>query len=221
MIDRVREFMALLDERSSRERFMICLTLLATVFVVWNSFLMNPLEQRKSDAAEKLEANKETVARLEEEAAAIESKLKLDPNELNRVAKTNLEREIRRADEEISDETADLIPPNEMVQALRALLDGRKDLELVRMEALTPAPLYSRSEKTKKAVDVQAQVWLHSVELEFEGSYLSALRYVRAIESMEWNLLWDRLEYTVIEYPRGRISLRVQSVSTEEGWIGA
>ena len=68
---------------------------------------------------------------------------------------------------------------------------------------------------------VDTAVYLHTVELELRGSYLSALRYVNEIEALPWNLLWDALEYEVLEYPEGRITLRVQSLSTKEGWIGA
>ena len=107
-----------------------------------------------------------------------------------------------------------------MARALRRLLRNTHELDLVRMESLPPEPLYGRSEAGSES-DSESQVYLHTVELELAGSYLSALRYVREIESMPWNLLWDTLEYEVQEYPRGRITLRVQSLSTQEGWIGA
>ena len=58
MTERLREILALLDDRSSRERFMICFVLLATVFVIWNSVLMRPLKQRSQLARAEIEANR-------------------------------------------------------------------------------------------------------------------------------------------------------------------
>ncbi len=223
MSTRIREWLALLDERTSRERFLVCLTLLAGVFVLWNALLMSPLKRGRTSAEAEIEANRNTVTRLDKEVRELENKLKLDPNALNRQSKAELEQQIWRLDEKIVEETADLIPPQEMTRALRELLRGKQDLDLVSMETLPPEPLYGRPELGAKASDPEAnaQVYLHTVELELEGSYLSALRYVSAIESLEWNLLWDALEYRVQEYPSGRIKLRVRSLSTREGWIGA
>ncbi len=220
MSERLREILALLDERSSRERFMICFVLLATVFVIWNSLLMRPLKQAEQLTRTEIETRSNTLSRLEKETGSLEAKLKLDPNELNRTTKASLEQEIWKLDEQIVEQTADLVPPEEMARALRRLLRDKRELELVRMESLPPEPLYGRSEAVD-ASDADSQVYLHTVELELIGGYLGALRYVKEIEAMPWNLLWDTLEYDVQEYPRGRITLRVQSLSTQEGWLGA
>ena len=37
---------------------------------------------------------------------------------------------------------------------------------------------------------------------------------------LPWSFFWDRLDYTVTEFPKARAVIVVNTLSTREGWIG-
>jgi len=63
-------------------------------------------------------------------------------------------------------------------------------------------------------------LYLHAVELQLRGSYFEALRYLQALETLPWQVIWDQLEYQVIQYPQADIRLRINTLSGSDRLLG-
>jgi len=143
-----------------------------------------------------------------------------DPDLERRKLKISLERQLIEVESRFHEQTADLIPPAEMVGVLKKLLENISTLRLVRMEALRAEPMISPGETDSESDLSDVEIYRHGLIMELEGDYLSTLRYLEAIEALSWNFFWESLLYEVKEYPVGRIRLKVFSLGTKEGWIG-
>ena len=50
----------------------------------------------------------------------------------------------------------------------------------------------------------------------FEGDFFNTLNYLQALEKTSWPIFWDQLTYTVTEYPKAKIVLRVHTLSEQK-----
>ncbi len=207
-----------------RQRVLLLVAVAAVSFTLWDAVLMRSLTVREEQAEADTELLEKQVKALELEAEATVKKLAADPNLERRKRKAELQRQLADLDARFHERTADLIPPTEMVRVLKELLGRETKLQLVRLESLVAMPLLSpedeESETGSDSATAQVRVFRHGLVIEMLGDYLSALHYLQAVEELPWKFFWESLNYEVQEWPVGRITLKVLSLSTEEGWIG-
>ena len=98
------------------------------------------------------------------------------------------------------------------------MFSRNKGLELIRMQNLTASPLIDDKSNAEKDDD-GGMVFRHGVVIEFK-EYLATLRYLKAIENMQWRFYWGGLNYTVDEYPNAHVTIVLYTLSLNEGWVG-
>jgi MSHA biogenesis protein MshJ len=60
----------------------------------------------------------------------------------------------------------------------------------------------------------------HGLSLEFSGQFFSTVLYLKMIENLAVNFIWDSLEYDVKDHPGATIKLIVRTLSRDKGVIG-
>ncbi|MCH8550795.1 MAG: hypothetical protein LAT62_02585 [Natronospirillum sp.] len=120
--------------------------------------------------------------------------------------------DITRTNETITTITANLVTPEEMVRVLRQLLERQDGLRLRRLETL---PMTS----TGSSGDEGTQVYRHALTMELDGSFNAIARYIRAVEDSEWQIYWQSMHYEIGQYPNGRLTITLYTLSNEEGWL--
>lgn len=217
MNSRFKELSEWIDQKSTRERAFLVVAVAATAFTLWSLVLMGPLRAYRTQLRGELDTAATNIRMLKTRVEALVGQTSADPNEENRRAKEELERELARLDAELESATIGLIRPDEMAGALRELLRREKNLRLVRLETQAAEPLFAEDDEPEPG---QHTIFRHGIVIELRGDYMSTLRYMEAIESLPWRFFWDQLEYEVQTYPEARIVLSVHSLSAGEGWIG-
>ena len=222
MSQKLRAFVAWINGQSFRERLLLLGVASVAVFMFWDLVLMGPLRTRETGLQDTLESLRAAGSAIEQETSRLAAELDIDPNEDTRSRTSYLGRQIAQLDSRLEKRTYDLIPPAEMASVLRELLRRQSELRLIRLESLPVEPLFEDPEgrESEDDPDRAAQVYRHGVEMELQGGYLSTLRYLEALEELPWRFFFESLEYEVLEYPEARITLRVHTVSMQEGWIG-
>jgi MSHA biogenesis protein MshJ len=213
---RLAEIAAWIDSHSVQERVLLLATCLIGFFVFGKFVLMDPLwDEHKGieTALHKFEGEVRTL-RVKNESilaagANAESKRQREQRDL--------ERQIEVLDARIQDHTVSMIPPTEMARFLEELLSEGDGLRLVRLENLEPEPVL---EDRAEADATNAGLFKHGFVIELHGRYLSTLRYLRALEELPWDFFWDAIEYEVLEYPVGKVTIRAFTLSSERGWVG-
>lgn len=60
----------------------------------------------------------------------------------------------------------------------------------------------------------------HSLLLEMKGQYIHGLEYIQSIEKQDWQLYWDEIEFKILRYPQGLLTLKVHTLSTSDKVLG-
>ncbi len=222
---KVRATMRWMDEQPLRQRLLLLVAIVAVFFTLWDVVLMRSSKLREGQAESDTTRLEKQVKALELQAEATLKKLAADPNLERRKRKAELERQLADLDARFNERTADLIPPSEMVRVLKELLGRDSGLQLVRLQSVPATQLMAPDEESgsEGKVDLGSgpiRLFRHGLILEMSGDYMSVLRYVQALEQLPWKFFWESMTYQVQQWPTGKITLKLLSLSSEEGWIG-
>jgi len=227
-MDQIKAIMDRVDALSIRERGIILAAIIFIMFTVWDKLLMQPqlLEERKVLADLQLKQAEQTVMniRFQEQVR----KDQTDPDAVNRARLETLKKQLAEIELDVRESTNHLVSPNNMAVILQTILNKSRGLQLTEIRGLGVSPLIAvaavpagqEGVASPPAVDGLENAYKHGLILKFEGDYMSTLQYLRELEALEWGFFWENLEYEVIEYPRGRVSITLYTLSLEKDWIG-
>lgn len=140
--------------------------------------------------------------------------------------------ELVALDNEVSNLAGDLVTPGEMTQILTSVLSRFSGLELIRFRYQEASPLRTGVASTEATANsagassgisngnVAGQVFEHGLVLEFQGSFMDTLKYLRFLENVTGSFFWDSISFSRVEWPSARVTLEIHTLSTEEGFIG-
>jgi MSHA biogenesis protein MshJ len=218
---RIGQLALWLDQRSLRERILLPASVLVAGLFCSYALFFEPQGVKRHQVREQIVELNTTVAELDRQAEAIESRAQDDPDREHRLRQQQLQAEISRLDERLKDLTVDLISPRDMAEVLRGLLTRQGGMKLVSLENLPAVELLPVAENESGADDTERiNLYRHPVRIVVSGTYLQALDYLRELEKLPRKLFWDDLEIVVGDYPHTEISLTVYTLSHRKGWIG-
>ena len=210
---------------SLRERVLVGLSILIGVAVIWYVLLISPMLSTSHETRSQLGKLQDSLQALQQQQQALMQKQQQDPlRELKeRVAQLNLQ--LAQADAQLKDKLHGLIVPQQMAKVLESVLQQHHDLALLKVQSLPATPLVPRRTESKdaeqdKAKRHGAEVYRHGLQLEFEGSYLATLAYLKALQTLPWGFYWDEVRLQVEKYPQAKVTIVVHTLSLTEGWIG-
>jgi MSHA biogenesis protein MshJ len=213
--ERWRRLEAKLLELSVRERALILCAGLAVVFALWDTTIGTPLQRAAAERDAERQSLLERLDALEREAQPLRERLAQDPHHPERVRLRELERSVQAVEAELRARTSGLVTPQEMTAALRDLLEATPGVEIVEVLALEPEPLGEGPPGSAPAA------FRHGMDLRFDADFRAAVEFLERAERLPWRFFWSALDYEVTEHPRARIHLRVNTLGSREGWIGA
>ncbi len=216
--DQLRRVTERVEQLSLRERVMVTAALLLVVLLPGYSLWLEPLQVRQKQLQTRTQESAQQTRELQAQIEVLQTMLRVDPDLENRRRVGELQMEIAELDIRLQAMAEGLLPPREIPRVLEELLTRQGGLRLVRLENQPPVALLDLSGAPVKESGMN--VFRHALQLEFEGSYLEALRYLRELEALPRRLLWEELEIEVQRHPRARVRLGLQTISLKEGWIG-
>ncbi len=210
------------DERTLRERVVVLVCLAAVLLFLAYLFVLAPQAQQRKLAGLQLSMLNNELAALALQGQEVLSRGKIDPNRENLQHIEALEREIAVKQGELQASIVNLVAPQNMPELLRDLLDRDRRLKLVHLENLAPQRVtFGRQDKGgKKDDEGETVLYRHRLKLEFVGTYLSALDYLKGLQEMPQTVIWDSIEIETDKYPQAKVRLQVHTLSLSEGWIG-
>jgi MSHA biogenesis protein MshJ len=207
------------DERSLRERVFVAGAVALVVWAVWSVALWDGIAARRAALTERIESAQGELDALAGREDAARAALAADPDAPHRAERERLADEVARLDARMAERSRQLIAPAEMVSTLREILARQEGLSLARFELLPPASALPEIEEAPRAAR-RPRLYRHAVEMEWVGGYMETLRYLRAVERLGWTLYWETLDYRVTRHPEAHVTLRLSTLSEQEGWIG-
>lgn len=157
-----------------------------------------------------------------------------DPNEDNIERLQALQQELPVMRNALLDLHKGLVSPVRMTSLLQDITRGRTNLQLLSLKTLPATNLVTKELTSLTPGSGQAAlataaalvtkpdaiaVYTHGVELVVQGSYPAIFDYVKQLESMPWQLLWNEAKLEVREYPIATLKLTVYSLSLDKKWL--
>ena len=209
------------DALTLRERAMVFAAWVAVIYGLWSVAVGEPWSKAQKGRSQ-------LVAELETKAQALHhardewiARSKVDPNRDTKARIAQLQMELANLRLRQTELAQSFISPQSMAQVLRELLEQNASLELISLKTEGARSLLEDPLAVKKSAaddEYAPAVYRHDLNLEFVGGYFDMLTYLRALEHQP--VFWDSVDYQVEEHPRGRIRLRVYTLSFDKEWLG-
>jgi MSHA biogenesis protein MshJ len=205
---------------SLRERGVIGLLVIVVLFIAWNELIWSSQGLKQQEIEQQLASTQTQIDALDLQIKTLKINQKRDPDVNEKQQLEQLTLQERRLDEQLKKTMHGLIKPAQMAKVLEAVLTRQTDLKLYRVANLPTEDLLSVKNKQRDLKLSRGGVYKHGLQIEFRGSYLSMLDYLKALDDLPWEFYWDKLVLNVQQYPQSHISITVHTLSLDEGWIG-
>lgn len=204
---------------NERERLSVMLLSVVAIIIIFIELLISPLN-KKYDVVDKQIINLQTQTRqLESQIITLKTNGSRDPDFQEKQKIKLLDEQIANLNVRLKEKMHGLIEPKQMAKVLEVVLAQNTDLKLQRVQSLGAVPLSPIKAKKGEAAETLG-IYRHGMQIEFKGTYLSTLKYLKALAELPWNFYWDVLELNVDKYPVSTIVITVHTLSFHEGWIG-
>lgn len=207
------------DALNERERISVMLLSVVAVIMIFIELVISPLNQQLEIAERKTASLTKQIQQTNSQIVSLKLKSNQDPNDQEKKKINLLDEQITNLNGQLKEKMHGLIEPKQMAKVLEVVLAQNTDLQLQRVQSLGAEPLSPK--KIKENEEPQdLGIYRHGLQIEFKGSYLSTLKYLKALDELPWNFYWDVLELNVEKYPVSSIVITVHTLSFHKGWIG-
>lgn len=232
----LRQLQNRIDGLSLRERGIILGTILISIYFLFDSFIMRPLDLNQKNVHNNIVRTNTSIVALNVKlqqavAASPGSQRQLKTQEVQRLRQEN-----DRLDQELRRVTANLVTPQQMTTLLQQILEQTDGLHLRKVTSLGSSPLVldekpdtktdkkatkDKDDKTENDTDNPAHtVYRHGLQIVFDGNFFATLEYLRKLERLKWNFIWDDIKFEVKQYPEATTTLSLYTISLDKNWIG-
>jgi MSHA biogenesis protein MshJ len=211
------------DALSMRERIIVAAGFLILIILLWYNLVADPIMRENATAQQEIEKLQHSMQGLKQQHARLLQEKQQDPQRLVRQRIAQLQKELSKVDQELRQKLHGLVAPKQMAQLLESVLQKQSRLKLIRVQSLPAQALLQDAEfeDEKQQTEQQTvQLYRHGLQIEFEGSYMATLEYLKLLEDLPWEFYWDHVELKVEDYPKSRVIITVYTLSLREGWIG-
>ena len=211
---------------SPRERILLLFTAVVAPVVLIFIFLLEPALITLQKTPAKIESLQTEINSQQRVLDLLRGQQAKDPNVAARAELKKLRTQLSDVNNEIRRAATNLVTPDQMLSMLHSVLADDQGIKLVSAKSLGVEPMQLGEpvdeEGTEATVETaQAVVYVHPFELQLAGTYQGLYNYLQKIEQLEGVFFWDLLEYEVDSHPEAVIRIKVHTLSSEEGWLGA
>lgn len=207
---------------SQRERALVALAVVLAPLLIGLTLFVDPQKARLKAMENTLANDGATLTRLQAEASNLQQQLAIDPDAGRKADLAALHAERDRLDEQLRQFSAVLVRPEEMNGLLENLLARHAGLRLLSLKTLAPhsvLPAAESKEGGAKPAERSFDLYRHGVEIRLEGNYGQLQAYLAQLEKLQHKLLWGKLDYRVVDYPRAELTLVVYTLSPDRTWL--
>jgi len=130
MNDQIAKLRLWFDGLNKREQWLVGITALIAILVIWDSFFYSPRAEKNSAAETQIESLNQRVNALEAGLVPLRIALQQDPDKESKDRIETLKQQINLTVEKIRASSDELVTPKQMAHALEDVLTRNKDLTL-------------------------------------------------------------------------------------------
>lgn len=138
-----------------------------------------------------------------------------------------LKKELQTVYQSLKAVSTHLVSESDMIHALKSILEQYPELKLLSLTNTGSTVLNTEPNNINQNIAINRpasdnntiKLYRHDFILQFEGSYFAVLGYLKKLENLPWQFYWDSIDYTVSQYPKANITVKLHTASTEENLI--
>jgi MSHA biogenesis protein MshJ len=222
------------DQFSAREQNMILSTLVIMLLLAGYLFLIEPIVLANAELMKNEKTLISVNQTLSEKIMNTQNKKIEDPNNPLRKQLDEMLIGSKKFQERINLLTQALVAPRQMVSLLGSVLKQDQQLKLISLVNLpeevmniegmnltadTDSTAYASNTQNVK-VNKEALIYRHTFDIELEATYDSALSYLKRLDGLPWQLFWQDLTYESTQYPKGKLNIRIYTLSMSKEVLG-
>lgn len=223
-----------IESRSQSEKIIVLVILLALLVLSYQSLLFDPVRAEIGTANNQISNVSRQIQSQQTTYAAMVEISEEDPSKFANDRLVVVSREHQQLDREIEALAGDLISPSDMIRLLTSLLARQSGLELLNFPEPTATPLRDGISNADELLaetgtlnlddvitaDVSGQVYEHGIVIEFQGDFFNTLKYLRFLEGITKSFFWDSISYRQLDWPNAHVTLKIHTLSDDQGFIG-
>ena len=219
-MDWLNNYRARFDALAPRERAAVSLLIVVSLLMFFYMLFIEPKMLQAEVLSRQIDSTVMQTRASEQQIALLQKRLRQDPDAQNRQQLVRLKQQKQQISKQLRVKMQGLIAPAQMAQVLEAVLTQTRALKLEKLNNLPVRPLLDDSQDKNKALPADVGVYQHGLQIEFRGTYLQMLAYLRLLKTLPWNFYWDSIEVSMDRYPQAQIVMTVHTLSLTPGWIG-
>ncbi len=216
----LKTYLVRFDVLAPREQIAVSSLLLVSLLMFLYLLVLEPKMLQAQAMHKQIENMTLQVRASEQQIALLEKRLSQNPDAENQRLLARLQMQMQQLNSKLQMKVEGLIAPAQMAEVLEAVLTQTSALKLEKLNNLPVRPLLEESPEENKAIAREVGVYQHGLQIEFRGSYLQMLTYIKLLKTLPWNFYWDSIEISMDEYPQAQIVINVHTLSFTPGWIG-
>lgn len=207
------------SERQPRERQLMLIAGLFLILYGGYVLFIEPSQVRVQQLQNQVAQHKTQVSALQSQAATLMASSQ-DPDAPVKRRINQLMQQKVELEQQIGDDTRDLIPAQRMRDVLQALLAESDELHLLELRSLPAVNLTKQETVENGNEQPMPALYQQGIILIIEGQYFALQEYLTQLELLPWRFQWQRMAYSVQEPPVGRMQLELYTLSTEKAFVG-
>ncbi len=200
------------NELSMRERLFVSSAVVGLICALWFYFVYSYFENQQAIVERDVLMTKEEARTIDEKTQEFIRVSAQDPNVPLTAELNGVREDLNTMNANLQLSLSQFIPPSAMTLVLRDLMADHKNLTLTLLSRLPTRQLLPDEES--------ANLYLHPMRLELEGTYLDVLDYVQSLENGDWQFNWQSFQYKTTDYPYGVATIEIETLSKDKHWLG-
>lgn len=196
---RVKKLSVKIDRLLFLERLFLLAIALIMIYFVWYLVFMLPVQGTYKRLNTRIQSSERQLQMLERKAKTIVTQAVMKKQE-NKDQHRSLLGKIDKLDKEIDGFQKGFTTASTMAGTLREALDQQGKLKLQSLTTL-PVRVIVKPENGEQKLTEQG------ITFAFRGKYFDTLDYLRRLEQLKTQLLWDKLRYNVLKYPEAGVTI--------------
>jgi len=191
-----------------RERVLVLIAGIVVVFFVTDSLAFQPIYQKQQVLLQGIQDQEVQL-----EILRVQSNQLREDNTLEQSSPlTQLQQELGDSRQELESRLNAMLSPDKAASVLEQILLKEKGLALNRVNT-KQATLTSIDEASGDIVVID-DIKRYELKLQLEGGYLETLRYLQALEALQWKFFWERISFSVTDHPIASIDVEIYTLGS-------
>jgi MSHA biogenesis protein MshJ len=214
------KFVRRVDGISLRERALIFLAIAAVLIGAIKPLLFDPLLKQRNEKEAMVAQGEGKLREVQEHLTAAMQTRTNDKNSPQRKRLEKAKQQIAEDRDYIKSISNKLVPPNEMADLLKQVLDKNGKLELVELTTQPSTPLLgAKTEVDATTTGADEPIYKHGFTITIRGSYPDLLQYLDALKGLQEQMFWTDAKMDASKYPAVELTVTVYTLSLDKTWL--